>query len=229
MIRSNSFTEDNDFLIKPFLEVVAKLPVEYINEAKENGSYYNFFIETKEYIIVPKCINFIFKYYNYMKDFSPNYVSNLEEGLLNDGIDLCNFNFNDINEAFDNIINEDEYNVLPEKIIIDDDFIYYKNIKSVDISLVMFANYYKKIENTSIDNIIIFATPLQDYYTVDNNRLILKYPIWNAFKWGIENPKFVTNYNNDILKFKKIESGNDQVAVILSLDNHEHIYNKVKG
>lgn len=233
MIRSNQFTEDNDFLIEPFLKVISNLPDKYIQEAKKNGSYYNFFIETKDYIIVPKLYNFVFKYIRYMKEYSPTYVEKLESNFKNYNIDLKNLDIDNINKHFDNMIYMDTLQILPKIIIDDDHFIYYENISETSsLSLIQFANKYSKCinfikEHMHDGNIFIFPNHICDYYIIKDDKLILKYPIWNAFRWSYELPKFVTNLKNDIFKFKKFDSANDQKSIMLMLDNHTVIKDKL--
>lgn len=203
-----TFASDDQFLVPVFESIVASLPPEYIEEAKLNGSYYDFHIKTTDYIIIPNAINFTFKYMHLIKQSSPEYWANVSKGwakLISPtfyGPDDAPAKANIIAE-FDRIYNSDHFNVMPPVVKKDEQFTYFKNLEDQATELettMMTAFRFSKLYEAGVahtwnDDVTLYVFPRNDVslYGTVNGKLTMLYPKWNAYGWATELPKFITN------------------------------------
>ena len=227
-----TFDIDNQFLVPTFENIVAALPTELVEESKHNGSYYDFHIKTVDYIIVPKNINFTFKYMHLIQQYSPEYWANVTKGWSR----LISPNFGDtfndqaraqMNATFDNCYNSDYYNIMPPIVKQDEQFIYFKNLEAEATELdttiktaFQFSKLYEsKAEHRWDDQVTLYIFPVNDvsFYGMVNGKLTMVYPKWNSFLWSVELPKYITNTTEipKIVKFKQFDISTEQETIRL--------------
>lgn len=224
------FDHDDEFLVSTFEHIIQSLPQETIDVAKRNGSYYDFHIKTDDHIIVPKAINFTFKYVHLIKEHDPEYWEKLLRGwdkLISPqfGDPLDTVAVTRINEAFDRVYANDQYGIMPPIEHQDDEFIYFKNLESVatpvTVSVTAAYQFSKLYEHPVVHqwneyvNVFIFPVNNMRFYGMVNGKLTMLYPKWNAHRWSIEMPKFIidTRNLNKIIKFKQFDINQEQETI----------------
>jgi hypothetical protein len=224
------FDNDDLFLVKTFEDIVQSLPAELILAAKANGSYYDFHIKTDEHIIVPKAINFTFKYVHLIKEHDPEYWEKLLLGwkhiispMFGDPLD--DTNRHRINAVFDNIYSQDIYGIMPPLEYATDEFLYFSNLEKVAKPVTMSAMsahrflklYSNPVEHMWNEHVKTYIFPVNNvrFYGIVNDKLVLLYPKWNAHRWSPELPKFIidTRDLNKIIKFHPFNIDEEQNTI----------------
>jgi glycosyltransferase involved in cell wall biosynthesis len=225
-----AFDHDDQFLVSTFESIIQALPPDLIEQGKSNGSYYDFHIKTEEYIIVPKHMNFTFKYVHLIKQHDPEYWERLLKGwdklispLFGDPLDPIPVN--KINATFDQVYTNNMYGIMPPVEREDDDFIYFKNLESVATPLTVsvtaaakFAKLYENpVEHQWNEHVKVYVFPVNNtrFYGMVNGELKMLYPKWNAHRWSTELPKFIidTRDLNKIMKFKQFDINQEQETI----------------
>ena len=225
-----NFDSDNLFLVKEFEKSIAGLPKNIIDEAKSNGSYYNFYCKTSTHIIVPKDINFTFKYFHLIAEDNPEYFDRVIAGWnkvlhpeFGDPFDATEKN--KVISTFDDIYNNDKFDILPPKQIITDKCIWFKNVESIAEPLELkmtVAHKFKTLYDSAIphvwrNKITIKLFPVNDisYYGMVNGRLTLLYPIWNSYRWSVETPAYIIDERTPlkVLQYKKFDVNTEQISI----------------
>lgn len=224
------FDHDDAFLVNTYESIVSNLPDDVINTAKSNRSYYDFHIKTAEHIIVPRHINFTFKYLHLIKEDNPEYWNKLLKGWNtvispNFGDPLDPANKRAINDHFDKLLAEDYFDILPPLVDQDDTFLYFKNLereaKEVTMSITSASLFHKLYDEPVVhkwnEEVNVFLFPVNNtcFYGLVNNRLTMLYPKWNAFRWSYEMPKFIINtqHPSKIVKFKNFDVETEQISI----------------
>jgi hypothetical protein len=229
-----TFDSDDQFLVSTFESIVASLPVDVVEEAKLNGSYYDFHIKTKEYIIVPNAINFTFKYMHLIQQATPEYWEKVSRGWAK----LISPTFhgpqdenakNKIILEFDRIYSSDHYDIMPPILKKDEQFTYFKNLEdeATKIDATMMAGfkfsklYEKGVEHIWNDDVTLYIFPRNDvsFYGMVHGKLTMLYPKWNSYCWAVELPKFITDTSTTpkIVKFKQFDIDDEQETIRLML------------
>lgn len=224
------FDHDDMFLVKTYENIVSVLPHDVIECAKANSSYYDFHIKTPEHIIVPKNINFTFKYLHLIKEDNPEYWQKLIKGWntvispnFGDPLDIdCR---KQINDHFDQLVSTDYFNILPPILNEDDNFFYFKNLETeateVPMSITSASRFRRLYDEPVVhkwnEHVNVFLFPVNNtcFYGLVNGRLTMLYPKWNSFRWSYEMPKFIINTlnPNKIFKFKEFDVDKEQVSI----------------
>ena len=225
-----AFDHDDGFLVSTFENIIQALPQELIDQGKLNGSYYDFHIKTDEYIIVPRSMNFTFKYVHLIKQHDPEYWDKLLKGwdklispLFGDPLDPIAVK--SINEKFDQVYAADMYGIMPPIAKQDNEFIYFKNLESVakPVPVSVTAAYqFSKLYETPVEHqwneyVKVYVFPVNNtrFYGIVDGKLTMLYPKWNAHRWSIEVPKFIidTRDLNKIIKFKQFDINTEQETI----------------
>ena len=231
------FEKDNEFLTPLFLEAVSAMLTDGIITASEvetskiNGSYYNFYIKTKKFLIVPIKMRFVLVYLNYLKLASPEYFNNTmefwnktliannrtslidlykNETLLMVGINEFD-NYRNTNPIFPKIITETDYYTVYENLE------YLPKISGNIITLNRFKKLYEKVQPTQYSELYIFPTNDISYYRIDENKqLKLIYPIFNSYKWNYILPDCIydPSAENNYIYFNKNNKPNELLKLL---------------
>lgn len=224
------FDPDNMFLVDTFEAIVATLPTELIAEAQQNGSYYNFHIKTKDVIMVPRAINFAFKHLHLIKQHSPEYW----EHVIRSWNSIVTPDFGDPLEpvkregmirTFEDVYYNDPYGIMPPVVQLTDDFIIFQNLEEIAKPLemgVLAAHkisqlYQNVVTHQWNDTTTLYVFPVNNtsFYGTIDGKLVLVYPVWDAYRWSFEIPKFIcdTRHLSKIIKFKPFDINQEQESI----------------
>lgn len=226
------FHEDNSFLIETYENLLKSLNSEIIEFSKNNNSYYNFHLKTDDFIIVPEEINFNFKFLHLIKKHDPVYwskvVFNWKKKMGDNFVDPTTNESakNKFLQQVDSIIHTDYYDINPTLIKHDNGLLYYENlekysqpIKLTPLKAHFFKTLYEKTFKIDWFGVDIFLFPVNDikYYGEVNGQIKLIYPIWDAYRWSYEIPKFIcdSNHKNKIVKLKQFDISYEQESIRL--------------
>lgn len=224
------FDPDNAFLVETFEQLVSNLPASMLDEARQNGSYYNFHIKTDNEIIVPRQINFVFKYLHLVKQHSPDYW----EKVVRSWNSILTPTFGDpldpdrrscLISTFDAVYDNDHYGIMPAVVDKNDDFTVFENIENkvddVELSMSSALKFMQLYNNTAEHQwnpdtkVYVFPANNVMFYGLLDGKLKLVYPVWDAFRWSFEYPKFIcdTRHLTKIIKFKPFNIDNEQESI----------------
>jgi len=224
------FDQDNYFLVQTFEQLASLLPDATVEEAKRNNSYYHFHFRTAQQVIVPRSINFTFKYIHLINQHNPEYFARMQSGWnrvlpaeFGDALDLEQRAL--IINRFEQITRSDEFDIMPPIEYEDDNFIYYTNLEQqatpaqlTAVAAHRFSQLYAKTkEYTWRDGVRLYLFPVNDvsYYGFVNNEIKMLYPIWNSWRWSYEVPKYIMNGDTPerVFQFGKFDVQREQISI----------------
>ena len=226
------FHPDNTFLIETYDSLLSSVNIDIIEHAKKNNSYYNFHLKTDDYIIVPESINFNFKFLHLIKEHDPIYwkkiVYNWNKNISENFVDPATNNESkkELLKKIDDKILCDHYNINPKILKRENGLLYYDNLEKRSIPLKLsplkahfFRQLYKKSVKLDWCGTDIFLFPVNDlsYYGEVDGQIKLIYPIWDAYRWSYEIPKFIcdSRYSSKIMKFEQFDIQVEQESIRL--------------